>query len=236
MRTILIAAGVVLAVVALAFVKLYPYALTGSGAHLVLKLRPERSLARAEMLALVQHKADGLGWPTRAHVRMQGDLVVVDIERFSDMAFLKRYFGAAPSLAFRLVDGGSAADDERLRSVQFPTESTLEVHRRILFTARHLSGARLDFDQRSSEPIVALTFDAEGARALARLTRRYRGNRMAIVLDGTVITAPNIREPITGGGMIISGNFTTDEAQRLAASLDAAAGDWPFTLVEARQT
>lgn len=73
----------------------------------------------------------------------------------------------------------------------------------------------------SNEPIVSMKMNAEGASKWGRITEENVGNSIAIVLDNTVYSAPNINEPIKGGSSQISGNFTLDEARDLANILQA---------------
>ncbi|MEE9233273.1 MAG: protein translocase subunit SecD, partial [Nitrospirales bacterium] len=63
-----------------------------------------------------------------------------------------------------------------------------------------------------NEPAVSVTFDSKGAREFDLLTAANVGKRMAIVLDGKVYSAPTINERISGGRAVISGTFTTAEA------------------------
>ena len=82
--------------------------------------------------------------------------------------------------------------------------------------------------------MVAFAFDGPGARRFGEVTTENVGRPFAVVLDGEVITAPVIQEPITGGNGIITGRFTTDEAQDLALLLRAGALPAPLTIVEER--
>ncbi|MFA4945461.1 MAG: protein translocase subunit SecD [Lentisphaeria bacterium] len=66
---------------------------------------------------------------------------------------------------------------------------------------------------------VSLRFNAAGAKAFGQVTADNVGNRMAIVLDGRIYSAPRINEPIWGGGAEISGSFSPEEAQQLAVVL-----------------
>lgn len=72
---------------------------------------------------------------------------------------------------------------------------------------------------------VSLSFDRQGAEMFANLTRENVNRQLAIVLDGTVYSAPNINEPITGGQAQITGNFSAEEASRLANVI--ASGNLP---------
>ena len=85
-----------------------------------------------------------------------------------------------------------------------------------------------------NQPVVSLRFDNVGARKFGTLTKENVGKRFAIVLDGEVISAPVIREPIPGGSGIISGQFTVQSAQDLALLLRAGALPAPLTILEER--
>lgn len=66
------------------------------------------------------------------------------------------------------------------------------------------------------------------------MTTNNRGNRLAIILDGKVLSAPNINEPIIGGEGIISGSFTVEQATELALMLRAGALPAPLKVIEER--
>ncbi len=85
-----------------------------------------------------------------------------------------------------------------------------------LLTGKYVKHAFADIDPMSGRPIVRLEFNSEGARLFADITRKYQGQRLAIVLDGELYSAPVIREPILGGQAVISGDFTMKEAIELA--------------------
>ena len=95
-------------------------------------------------------------------------------------------------------------------------------------TGRYLETATLQFaggqgGQLSNEPLVAVRFNGEGADLFAEITRQNVGEQLGIFLDGELLSAPVINEPIIGGTAIISGNFTPDEAQALATNLSFGA-------------
>jgi len=83
-----------------------------------------------------------------------------------------------------------------------------------------------------SEPLVSVTFDSKGAEEFDRITAANVGRRMAIVLDGTVYSAPNINERIRGGRAQITGAFTTNEANDLAIVLRAGALPAPMRTLQ----
>ena len=83
-------------------------------------------------------------------------------------------------------------------------------------------------------PVVSFRFDTVGAKRFADATRQNVGRLFAIVLDGVVISAPVIREPILGGSGVISGQFTVQEVNDLALLLRAGALPAPLTYLEER--
>lgn len=82
------------------------------------------------------------------------------------------------------------------------------------------------------DPIASFRFNARGTRRLAHITADNIGKPFAIVLDDQVLSAPVIREPITGGSGQISGNFTIQEAMTVAMMLRAGALPGRLTVVE----
>ena len=76
--------------------------------------------------------------------------------------------------------------------------------------------------------------DRLGAQKFGRATTDNVGKRLAIVLDGDIVSAPNINEPITSGSGMISGNFSFQEATDLALLLRSGAFPSPLIVVEDR--
>lgn len=105
---------------------------------------------------------------------------------------------------------------------------------RVEISGDRLSDARVSFDPNTREPIVSFRFDSAGATRFAEITRQNVGSPFAIVLDNKVLSAPVIREPITGGSGQISGNFSADSATTLAAMLRAGALPAKLTVIEER--
>jgi preprotein translocase subunit SecD len=93
------------------------------------------------------------------------------------------------------------------------------VEKRALLKGSDLAGAQPSNDERTNEPVVTFQFSPAGARKFAQATGENVGRPFAIVVDGEVVSAPIIREPITGGSGQISGNFTARSASELAAVL-----------------
>ena len=93
--------------------------------------------------------------------------------------------------------------------------------------------AQVAFDQ-SNQAIINFTLNSTGARIFGEFTGKSVGKRLAVVLDGKVYSAPNIRERIGGGSGQISGGFTVAEAGNVAIALRSGALPATVTLLEKR--
>ena len=105
-----------------------------------------------------------------------------------------------------------------------------------LFDGTHLTGATVGSDSQTGEPIVHLTLDGEAARLFADYTGAHVNDFFAIVLDGTVISAPAIREPITSGSADITLGTAADattQARELASLLQSRALPFQLDFVDA---
>lgn len=100
-----------------------------------------------------------------------------------------------------------------------------------ILTGKYLKSAKLDFDETTYEPIVVLEFNKEGAEIFQELTRKNIGKRLAIYIDNILISAPVVKEEISGGRARITGNFTVKEAKDLAQNLSAGALPVPISLI-----
>src|SRR4051794_31176853 len=103
----------------------------------------------------------------------------------------------------------------------------MAVKRRVMVSGGQLTDAKQSFDQ-DGRPDIDITFNSAGARRFGRVTQQNVNKPFAIILDGKILSAPNINEPILGGQAQISGGFTTQSASDLAISL--ASGKLPVKL------
>ena len=96
-----------------------------------------------------------------------------------------------------------------------------------------LTDARAAYDQ-NGQPIINFTLNTQGAKIFGDFSAKNIGNRMAVVLDGKVYSAPVIRERIGGGSGQISGGFSVQEASDIAIALRSGALPAPIILLEKR--
>jgi protein-export membrane protein SecD len=116
------------------------------------------------------------------------------------------------------------------RAGYYLVKSTVEM------TGADLVRAHVDMtgQEMSGMPVVSFEFNKEGGKRFGDVTTANVNRQLAIVLDGVVQSAPNIREPITGGRGIIEGNYTPEEAKFLKAVLQAGALPAPLRIIEER--
>lgn len=98
-------------------------------------------------------------------------------------------------------------------------------------SGKQLKKARVEFDPNTGLPLVNITFNDEGKDLFSAITSRNVGKPVAIFLDGQPISIPTVREAITGGQAVISGNFTLPEAKQLAQRLNSGALPVPVELI-----
>ena len=108
-------------------------------------------------------------------------------------------------------------------------EPFLVVKKQAGLEGKHLVSVDTSTDQRSNNPLVNFSLDAEGAKIFAELTANNVGKRLAIVSDNKIKSAPNLKEPITGGSGSISGMSAT-EANNLKTVLRTAWLNVPLQL------
>ncbi len=108
------------------------------------------------------------------------------------------------------------------------------VNKKIIMSGENLVDAQPRVDNQTNRPMVSFTLDRYGAQKFGKVTTNNIGKKLAIVLDDKIISAPVIRESITGGSGTISGNFSFQEVTDLALLLRSGALPTPINIVEER--
>jgi preprotein translocase subunit SecD len=196
-----------------------------------------------QSIQIVERRVNQLGTVEPLIQRQGTDRILVQVPGLQDPTELKRILGKTAKMEFRMVDstvppdqatqGRIPPDSELLMSAQTPKVPYV-IKKQVLVSGGDLTDAQPGFDQRTNEPIVSFKFNTLGSRKFAQATSENVGQPFAIVLDNEVISAPVIREPITGGSGQISGSFTVQAANELALLLRAGALPAPLTIVEER--
>ena len=198
--------------------------------------------ALARSIEIVRRRIDALGTKEPSIQSQGGKYILVQLPGVDNPEHIKELIGKTAKMTFHLVNenvtpeqlasGVAPAGTEFLPYME-SSWSKVPVYSRVEVSGESLKDSQADFDQ-NNMPVVTTVFDATGARRFAKLTTEHVNERFAIVLDGKVLSAPTIREPIPGGRGQISGGFTLQGAKDLAVLLRSGALPAPLQVVEER--
>lgn len=209
-------------------------------------LSQRRISAVEQSIEIVRRRIDETGVREPTIVRQGEERILVQLPGVDDPERVKRLLGKTAKLTFHLVDQRSSLSAAQSGKVPPGTRllraanlepgqpSSYLIKKRVIISGDTLIDATPGFDSRNNEPVVNFRFDSVGAKRFGKVTVDNVGKPFAIVLDGKVISAPVIREPILGGAGQISGSFSTEEAKDLALLLRAGALPAPLTVLEER--
>ena len=195
---------------------------------------------------VVRRRIDALGTREPTIIRQGDTRIVVQVPGLDDPEALKEQLGQTAELEFKLVDLEALPEDVANGvappgSEIFPyAEDTpqagqnLAVKRLGGIRGDNLTGAQAGVDPQDNRNVVNIQFDSQGGQRFAALTTANVNKPFAIILDGKVLSAPNIETPILGGQAQISGSFTAESANQLAISLKSGALPVPLAVVEQR--
>jgi len=195
------------------------------------------SQAIEQSITIIQRRIDGSGVLNPQIARQGRDEIVVQLPGVSDPERIKALIGTTAHMTFQLVDTAAQATaiaplgDEVLPMQDDPGQN-VAVLSNVAVDGADLENAQASTDPQSGQWVVNFTLNSIGAREFADVTSSNVGKPFAIILDGKVISAPVIREPITGGSGQISGSYTAQSATDLALLLRAGALPAPLSIVE----
>ena len=187
--------------------------------------------ALKQSIEIVRRRIDDVGTKEPTILQRGEKRILVELPGLKDPERIKNLLGKTAQLNFRLVSDNDEFGIDKLVS---ENGEDLNVSKRIVMSGDNLIDAQPNFSTQSNEPTVSFTLDRLGAQKFGRTTTDNVGKRLAIVLDGKIISAPSINEPITGGSGIISGNFSFQEATDLSLLLRSGALPTPLNVVEER--
>jgi preprotein translocase subunit SecD len=221
-----------------------------AGPAFVLKYRPEeeqsiRSSAMDQALETIRNRIDQLGVRETTVEREGSSSILVQLPGIQDPERAKELIGKTAVLEFKIVDDGHSLSDA-LKNGPPPGDEILYgppqaggrepylVESQTEMTGDVVTDARVRPGSRLEGPYVSVDLDSRGARIFDSLTAENVGRRLAIVLDGTVYSAPVIKERIPGGHVQITGQFSLDQAHDLAIVLRSGALPAPVEIAEER--
>ena len=188
--------------------------------------------ALKQSIEIVRRRIDDVGTKEPTILQRGDKRILVELPGIKEPERIKNLLGKTAQLNFRLVS--NAVGEFGVDKLISETGEDLTVSKRIIMSGDNLIDAQPRLDNQSNQPIVSFTLDRLGAQKFAKTTSNNVGKRLAIVLDDKIISAPSIREPITGGSGVISGSFTFQESTDLALLLRSGALPTPLTIVEER--
>lgn len=151
--------------------------------------------------------------------------LIVELPGVKDLDKAIALIGQTPVLEFML-----AKPDFQETIANNSTATLSELFIPTGLSGRYLSRARVEFDPNTSAPVVGLQFNADGKELFAILTREHKGEILAIILDGVMLSAPVIQDEIRDGNAQITGTFTPEEAKALVRNLNYGALPVPIAL------
>ena len=215
------------------------------------RVSPLRDDAIRQGLETIRNRIDPVGVSEPTITRQGADQILIQLPGVQDPGRAKALIGKTALLEFKLLDEKTPIDQalaghlpdtsEVLYGREIDKQTKAErkipyvVQKRTLLTGAELTRAEVSADPNSmGNWQVAIEFTSTGTRIFSEVTEQNVGKRLAIILDGTVYSAPRINERIPGGRAVITGQFTVEDARDLAIVLRAGALPAPVVILEER--
>jgi len=156
-----------------------------------------------------------------------GDIyrITVDLPGISNVDDAVNLIGQTAQLSFKEEASGEA-------KIATNTPTILRLTKDTGLTGKDVKKATVSFSSQDGKPQVALDFTGQGAKIFGEVTSRNIGKQVGIFLDYMPISAPVVQTVITDGSAVITGNFTVDEAKKLAIAINSGALPLQIKLVE----
>ena len=187
-----------------------------------------------QAIEIVRRRVDEIGTNEPNILKRGNDRILVELPGLDDPGRIKSLLGKTANLTFQFITQSSEQSfgTEKLQFEDGSEEAI--VSKRIILGGDNLVDAKPSMDTQSNETVVSFSLDRVGAKKFGKATSTGVGKRLAIVLDGKIISAPTVQEPIIGGSGQITGNFTFQSATDLALLLRSGALPAPLNIIEER--
>jgi SecD/SecF fusion protein len=220
------------------------------GMHLILKVDTSKLAEKAKedavlrAMEILRNRIDSMGVGETAIQRQGVDQILVQLPGVTDRDKAVDMVKRVAHLEFKMVESdpvklkdalaGKVPEGLELKYTKGDSKEAVLVQAQAALQGDAISEAKVDFDSSSMLPKISLTFNTKGTKDFGDLTSKHVGDRLAIVLDGEVMSAPNIREAILTGTAEITGQFSYDEASVLALALRSGSLPVPMYIEEER--
>jgi preprotein translocase subunit SecD len=211
----------------------------------------QRDLATRGAVEKIRNRVDKFGVAEATITRQGDDRILIQLPGVQDVDRAKSLIGQTGLLEFKLLDERTAVEEatagrlpetsevlfQRRVDAQTKAETKIPfvVQKRTLLTGNELTDASVQADPNSpGNWQVAITFSPTGAQRFGEITEQNVARHLAIILDGTLYSAPRINERIPGGRAVITGQFTVDQARDLAIVLREGALPAAVAILEER--
>lgn len=221
------------------------------GMYLILKVENDKlptmqakEDAVLKSMEVLRNRIDGLGVAETLLQRQGDNQILLQLPGVTDRDKALAMIGRVARLEFHLVDGdeshlkdalsGHVPDGEQLMVIKSEGDAPVLINKDVAMGGEGIKDAKVDFATNGLQPKITMSFNDKGTKDFGDLTTAHVNERLAIVLDNEVLSAPNIREPILSGDAEITGDFKVEEASLLALALRTGALPVPMTIEEER--
>ena len=193
-----------------------------------------KSSSLDQAIEIVRRRVDEIGTNEPNILKRGSDRILVELPGLDDPGRIKSLLGKTANLTFQFITQNSEQSfgTEKLEFEDGSEE--VYVSKRIILSGDNLVDAKPKMDSQTNETVVTFNLDRVGSKKFSKASSSGIGKRLAIVLDGKIISAPVIREAIVGGSGQISGGFTFQSATDLALLLRSGALPAPLSIIEER--
>ena len=187
-----------------------------------------------QAIEIVRRRVDEVGTNEPNILKRGNDRILVELPGLDNPGRIKSLLGKTANLTFQFITQNSEQSfGTETLTFEDGSEEVI-VSKRIILSGDNLVDAKPTMDTQTNETVVSFSLDRVGAKKFGKATSNGVGKRLAIVLDGKIISAPSVREPIIGGSGQISGDFTFQSATDLALLLRSGALPAPLSIIEER--
>jgi len=187
-----------------------------------------------QSLEIVRRRIDEIGTKEPTILKRGKNRILVELPGMKNPDRIKSLLGKTANLTFRFVGSDESAEFGYETLPVEDSDENLNVSRRVIISGENLTDAYPSVDNLNNETVVSFKLNRLGSQRFGHATTKNIGKRLAIILDGYVISAPFVREAILGGSGQISGDFTFQSATDLALLLRSGALPAPIIIVEER--
>ena len=187
-----------------------------------------------QAIEIVRRRVDEIGTNEPNILKQGNNRILVELPGLKDPGRIKSLLGKTANLTFRFI---TQNEEESFGTEKLFFEDGSEVaivSKRIILSGDNLIDAQPKMDNQTNQTVVYFNLDRVGAKKFAKATTTGVGKRLAIILDGRIISDPMIKEPIIGGSGQITGDFTFQSATDLALLLRSGALPAPLNIIEER--